>query len=203
MRHTEGDGVVATGRDAIPLHVIVQGKHIDVTPALRTYAETKVGKLTRYFDHVQDAQVVLGVERHKDLGKAQVVEVTLRGDGLVLRGEDASSDMYASIDLVVGKLKKQIEKYRSKFILKRRIDASRRKASLISAAEAAQRASPRELRIVRTKRFAMKPMTSEDAILQMELLGHDFFVFRSASTMEVNVVYRRKGGQYGVIEPET
>jgi putative sigma-54 modulation protein len=195
--------VVATGQDAIPLHVIVQGKHMDVTPALRTYAETKVGKLTRYFDHVQDAQVVLSVERHKDLGKAQVVEVTLRGDGIVLRGEDASSDMYASIDLVVGKLKKQIEKYRSKFILKRRIDASRRKASLISAAEAAQRATPPELRIVRTKRFAMKPMTSEDAVLQMELLGHDFFVFRNASTMEVNVVYRRKGGQYGVIEPET
>ncbi len=203
MRHTEGDGVVATGRDAILLHVIVQGKHIDVTPALRTYAETKVGKLTRYFDHVQDAQVVLSVERHKNLGKAQVVEVTLRGDGIVLRGEDASSDMYASIDIVVGKLKKQIEKYRSKFILKRRIAASRRKASLISAAEAAQRASPPDLRIVRTKRFAMKPMTSEDAILQMELLGHAFFAFRNASTMEVNVVYRRKDGQYGVIEPET
>ena len=195
--------MVARGRDAISLHVVVQGKHIDVTPALRTYAETKVGKLTRYFDHVQDAQVVLSVERHQDLGKAQVVEATLRGDGIVLRGEDASSDMYASIDLVVGKLKKQIEKYRSKFILKRRIDASRRKASLISAAEAAQRASPQELRIVRTKRFAMKPMTSEDAVLQMELLGHDFFVFRNASTMEVNVVYRRKDGQYGVIEPET
>jgi putative sigma-54 modulation protein len=194
--------VKATEQDAGSLHVIVQGKHLNVTPALRTYAETKVARLTRYFDHVQDAQVVLSVQRHKNLGKAQVVEVTLRGDGLVLRGEETSSDMYASIDLVVGKLKKQIEKYRSKFILKRRIDASRRKASLISAAEAAQRASPREPRIVRTKRFAMKPMTSEDAVLQMELLGHDFFVFRNAATMEVNVVYRRKDGQYGVIEPE-
>jgi putative sigma-54 modulation protein len=194
--------VKATEQDTGSLHVIVQGKHLNVTPALRTYAETKVGRLTRYFDHVQDAQVVFSVERHKSLGKAQVVEVTLRGDGLVLRGEEASSDMYASIDLVVAKLKKQIEKYRSKFILKRRIDASRRKASLISAAEAAQRASPREPRIVRTKRFAMKPMTSEDAVLQMELLGHDFFVFRNASTMEVNVVYRRKDGQYGVIEPD-
>src|SRR2546428_5437215 len=193
---------VARTRELRPLRVIVQGKHMDVTPALRDYAETKVGKIARYFDQIQDAQVVLSVERRGGLGKAQVVEITVRGDGIVLRGEDASSDMYASIDLVVGKLKKQIEKYRSKFILKRRIDASRRKASLISAAEAAQRASPRELSIVRTKRFAMKPMTSEDAILQMELLGHDFFVFRNASTMEVNVVYRRKDGQYGVIEPE-
>ncbi len=191
----------AAEQDAGFLHVIVQGKHMDVTPALRTYAETKVSKLTRYFDHVQEAQVVLSVERRKDLGKAQVVEVTVRGDGIVLRGEEASSDMYASVDLVVRKLKKQIEKYRSKFILKRRIDASRRKASLISAAEAAQRASPREPRIVRTKRFAMKPMTSEDAVLQMELLGHAFFVFRNAETMEVNVVYKRKDGQYGVIEP--
>lgn len=139
---------------------------------------------------------MLSVERRKELGKAQIVEVTLRGDGIVLHGEDASSDMFASIDLV-GKLKKQIEKYRSKFILKRRIDASRRKASLLSAGEAAQRASPREPRIVRTKRFAMKPMTPEDAVLQLELLGHDFFVFRNASTMGVNVVHRRKDGQYG------
>lgn len=194
---------MARSRSIDLLPVIVQGKHLDVTPALRTYAETKVGRLARYFDQVQDAHVVLSAERRGDLGKAQVVEVTVHGDGVVLRGEDASPDMYASIDLVVAKLKKQIEKYRSKLILKRRIDAARRKAQLISSAEAALRASPREPRIVRTKRFAMKPMTSEDATLQMELLGHDFFVFRNASTMEVNVVYRRKDGQYGVIEPET
>jgi putative sigma-54 modulation protein len=194
--------VNATEQNAASLHVIVQGKHIDVTPALRTYAETKVGKLTRYFDHVQEAQVVLSVERRKDLGRAQIVEVTVRGDGVVLRGEEASADMYASIDLVVRKLKKQIEKYRSKFILKPRIDSSRRKASLIAAAEAAQRASPPEPSIMRTKRFAMKPMTAEDAVLQMELLGHTFFVFRNAETMEVNVVYKRKDGKYGVIEPD-
>ncbi len=194
--------MVARIRDEVPLHVIVQGKHLDVTPALRSYAEAKVGKIDRYFDHVQDAQVVLSVERRDRLGKAQVVEVTVRGDGIVLRGEEASPDMYASIDLVAAKLKKQIEKYRSKLILKRRIDESRRKARLITSAEAALRAGPRESLIVRTKRFAMKPMTPEDAALQMELLGHTFFVFRNASTMEVNVVYRRKDGHYGVIEPE-
>src|SRR2546429_6334436 len=103
---------VARTRELRPLHVIVQGKHMDVTPALRGYAETKIGKIARYFDQVQDAQVVLSVERRGGLGKAQVVEITVRGDGVVLRGEDASSDMYASIDLVVAKLKKQIEKYR-------------------------------------------------------------------------------------------
>ena len=193
---------VARTRELRPLHVIVQGKHMDVTPALRGYAETKIGKIARYFDQVQDAQVVLSVERRGGLGKAQVVEITVRGDGVVLRGEDASSDMYASIDLVVAKLKKQIEKYRSKMILKRRIEESRRKARLHSSAEAALRAGPPGGGIVRTKRFAMKPMTQEDAVLQMELLGHDFFVFRNASTMEVNVVYRRNDGGYGVIEPE-
>jgi putative sigma-54 modulation protein len=175
---------------------------MDITPALRTYAETKVGKLARYFEHVQEAQVVLSVERRETLGKAQVVEVTVRGDGIVLRGEDASSDMYASIDLVAAKLKKQIEKYRSKMILKRRIEASRRRARLISAAEAALRESPSGPRIVRTKRFAMKPMTPEDAALQMDLLGHDFFVFRDSASMEVNVVYRRRDGDYGIIEPD-
>lgn len=193
---------MARVRERAPLHVIVQGKHLDVTAALRSYAETKVGRLARYFDHVQEGQVVLSVERRGKMGKAQVVEVTMRGDGIVLRGEGASEDMYASIDLVAAKLKKQIEKYRSKLILRRRIAESRRKARLFTSAEAALRAAPREPQIVRVKRFAMKPMTPEDAAMQMELLGHDFFAFRNADTMEVNVVYRRTDGHYGVIEPE-
>jgi len=190
-------------KDRGMLHVIVQGKHIQVTPALREYAEEKVGRIARYFDQVRDAQVVLSVERRGEMGKAQVVEVTVHGDGVVLRGEEASSDMYASIDLVAGKLKKQIEKYRSKFIDRRRIVESRKKtAQLAASRRALRRPDARESQVARVKRFAMKPMTAEDAALQMELLGHDFFVFRSAKTMEVNVVYRRTAGNYGVIEPE-
>lgn len=185
-----------------PLHVIVQGKHIAVTPALREYAEEKLGRLTRYFDHVQEAQVVLSVERRGDLGKAQVVEVSVRGDGLVLRGEEASADMYASIDLVAEKLKKQIERYRSKFIDRWRHEEGRKKTEALARARRALRAGPSEPQIVRVKRFAMKPMTAEDAALHMELLGHSFFAFRNASTMEVNVVYRRIAGNYGVIEPD-
>ena len=185
------------------LHVIVQGKHMQVTPALREYAEEKLGRIVRYFDQVHDAQVVLSVERHGGLGKAQVVEVTVHGDGVVLRGEEASSDMYASIDLVAEKLKKQIEKYRSKFIDRRRIAESRKKTARMAASKRAlRRPDAQEAQVVRVKRFAMKPMTAEDAALQMELLGHDFFVFRNAKTMEVNVVYRRAEGNYGVIEPE-
>jgi len=185
-----------------PLHVIVQGKHIAVTPALREYAEEKLGRITRYFDHVQEAQVVLSVERRGNLGKAQVVEVSVRGDGVVLRGEEASPDMYASIDLVAEKLKKQIERYRSKFIDRWRHEESRKKTEALARARRALRAGPQEPQIVRVKRFAMKPMTAEDAALHMELLGHSFFAFRNASTMEVNVVYRRIDGNYGVIEPE-
>ena len=187
-----------------PLHVIVQGKHIAVTPALREYAEEKLGRITRYFDHVQEAQVVLSVERRRgNVGRAQVVEVTVRGDGVLLRGEEASPDMYASIDVVVEKLKKQIERYRSKFIDRRRLAESRKKTQALVRADRALRAGPRELQIVRVKRFAMKPMTPEDAALQMELLGHDFFAFRNASSLEVNVVYKRADGNYGVIEPDS
>jgi len=197
---------VAKGRRTDPLHVIVQGKHLDVTPALREYAEEKVGKISRYFDQVQEAQVVLSVERRDGMGKAQVVEVTVWGDGLVLRGEEASQDMYASIDLVFDKLRKQIEKYRSKLIERRRISESRRKDRLAEAIRAEQRRPDidpeAETSIVRTKRFAMKPMTADDAVMQLELLGHDFFVFRNSETMEVNVVYCRDDGKYGLIEPE-
>lgn len=190
-------------KDSGMLHVIVQGKHMQVTPALREYAEEKLGRIVRYFDQVHAAQVVLSVERHVGLGKAQVVEVTVHGDGVVLRGEEASSDMYASIDLVTEKLKKQIEKYRSKVIDRRRIAESRKKTARIAAStRALRRPDTVEAQVVRVKRFAMKPMTAEDAAMQMELLGHDFFVFRNAKTMEVNVVYRRAEGNYGVIEPE-
>lgn len=190
-----------------PLNVIVQGKHIDVTPSLREYAEEKVGRIARYFDHAQEAQVVLSVERRDTLGKAQVVEVTVWGDGMVLRGEHASEDMYASIDGVSEKLRKQIEKFRSKLIEKRRIDEARKKERMVASAEAALRVTPDEPldgpRIVRTKRFAMKPMTPEEAALQMELLGHDFFVFRNTQSQEVNVLYKRADGNYGLIEPES
>lgn len=197
---------MAKGRRTDPLHVIVQGKHLDVTPALREYAEEKVGKISRYFDQVHEAQVVLSVERRDGMGKAQVVEVTVWGDGLVLRGEEASQDMYASIDLVFDKLRKQIEKYRSKLIERRRISESRRKDRLAEAIRAERRRPDidpeAETAIVRTKRFAMKPMTADDAVMQLELLGHDFFVFRNSETMEVNVVYCRDDGKYGLIEPE-
>ncbi len=190
----------------IPIRI--QGKHIAVTEALRAYVEQKLARLPRYFDQVQDAQVVLSVTKDRSLGKAQVVEVTVWCDGLVLRAEEASADMYSSIDAVAEKLERQIEKYRSRMIEKRRLDESRRRRRTEQSAEAALRAGPSESaatdtpRIVRTKRFVMKPMTTDEAIVQMELLGHEFFVFRQAGTQEVSVMYRRRDGDYGLIEPE-
>lgn len=191
-------------------NIIVQGRRTTVSPALRAYVEEKLGKLQRYLDQIQEAQVVLSVGKDRQVGRAHLAEVTVWGDGVVLRGAHSSEDMHVSVDAVVEKLEKQIGKYRSRLIEKRRIDASRtRRRRDVQAAVALRKVEqatvempglPKE--IVRTKRFAMKPMTAEDALMQMELLGHDFFVFRNTQTQEVNVLYRRKSGDYGLIEPE-
>lgn len=190
-------------------NIIVQGRRTTVSPALRAYVEEKLGKLRRYIDQIQEAQVVLSVGKDRQVGRAHIAEVTIWGDGLVLRGSHSSEDMHVSVDAVVEKLEKQIGKFRSRLIEKRRIDASRtRRRREVQAAVALRKVEqppdapglPKE--IVRTKRFAMKPMTAEDALIQMELLGHDFFVFRNTQSQEVNVLYRRKNGDYGLIEPE-
>lgn len=183
------------------MNVIIQGRNVEVPQTLQQYVERKVRKLTRLFQDLQEAQVVLSATRHGDLGRAQTVEVTVWGDGIVLRGEEATPDMRASIDLVVDKLLKQLAKARSRLIDKRRIDESRRRSARRTA-EARVRGEAAPPAIVRNKRFAMKPMTPEDAAVQMEFLGHDFFVFRSAATGDVNVLYRRRDGNLGLIEPE-
>ncbi len=186
------------------MNIIVAGRNIEVSPALRERVVEKVGRLAHHFEHVQKAQAWLRVEPHA--GRNQVVEVTLWGDGLVLRGEDASHDMYASIDVVVDKLDKQISKFRSRVIKHRRTLAGRRKQREAAAAQALRErsadAEAAPVQITRRKRFEMKPMTPEDAAIQMELLGHAFYMFRNSETNEMNVVYRRADGQYGLIEPE-
>ncbi len=192
-------------RTVRPFNLIIQGRHLEVGEPLKRYAERKLRKLTRHFDQLQEAQAVLKEERHRSDGRAQVVEVTVWGDGLVLRGRHSEGNMRAAIDGVVDKLERQIRKRRSRLIDKRRIEVSRARRRQAAAAEAALRAvpaAPMPAEVVRIKRFVMKPMTAEDAIIQMERLGHAFFVFRNAQTEEVNVLYRRRTGDYGVIEPE-
>lgn len=203
--------MVERQRKDIPVRV--QGKHMTVTDALRQHVEQKLSKLPRHFDQIQDAQVVLSVSRNSDVGRAQIAEVTVWCDGLVLRAEELSPDMYTSIDRAVEKLDRQIAKYRDRIIEKRRLDVTRARRRTRRSAEAALRAGPPPKMepaageilvpgIVRTKRFDLKPMTVDEATLQMELLGHAFFVFRNSATHDVSVVYRRRDGGYGLIEPE-
>ncbi len=174
---------------------MVRGKNIEVTDALKNYVEEKVGKVEKYFDDdtVIEAQVSLEVEKNR-----HIVEVTAFVDGLILRGEEVTGDMYASIDGVIEKLLRQIRKYKTKIQRKLRKEKKEYKKDVIKARK---ENGEDESEIVKTKRFAMKPMPVEEAVMQMDLLDHDFFVFSNADTNEVNVVYKRNDGNYGLIEP--
>lgn len=179
----------------------VRGKNIEATPSLIDYAEKKLGKLDKHFDQNTDVQVVLSTIRED-----HIVEVTVNLNGMILRGEEATGDMYASIDQVVDKLERQVKKYKTRIHKQKRQKGGVRNMNEKQAAlEAEQRAVEEEEdtpRVVRTKRFPLKPMTVEEAILQMDLLGHTFFVFANADTDVTNVIYKRKDGNYGLIEPE-
>ncbi len=179
------------------MNINVRGKNIEATPALVDYAQKKLGKLDKHFEQATDVQVVLSVIREE-----HIVEVTLNLNGLILRGEESTSDMYASIDMVVDKLERQVKKYKTRMNKSLRFRGMRTISEKHAALEAEERAEDDAPQVVRTKRFTLKPMSVEEAILQMDLLGHNFFVFTNAETDGVNVVYRRKDGNYGLIEPE-
>jgi putative sigma-54 modulation protein len=184
------------------LKVNIRGKNIQVTDALSEYVTKKLNKLERYFDYIPEAQVSLNVERGR-----HVVEVTIPlKNGYVLRGEEGTENMYASVDLVVEKLEKQLAKYKTRLYNRRFRQGGQPKANADLRAdlkeEFSEEADNEGIKIVKTKRFAFKPMYPEEAVMQMNLVGHDFFVFSNAETDEINVVYRRKDGNYGLIEPE-
>ena len=176
----------------------IRGKNIEITPSLREYVEKRVGKVTKYFEKVGEITVLLTVSKGR-----HIVEVTvpIQG-GIVLRGEEATMDMYTSIDLVVEKLERQIHKQKTK--LARRFRGGGFKAEVIEEQEkdhpVDKRDESAEYPAVKTKRFVVKPMDVREAIMQMNLLDHNFFVFRDSETEEVNVVYRRTDGNYGLIE---
>lgn len=170
---------------------VVRGKNIEVTDALRDYVEKRIGKLEKYLGEITNVQVTLVVEKNMHR-----VEVTIPVEGMIIRGEEASNDMYASIDLVVEKLERQVQKYRARLSKKLRNLASLE--PFAANGDAAEHVDE----LVKTKRFTVKPMPVEEAILQMNMVGHSFYVFRNAETNEVNVVYRRRDGKYGLIEPE-
>lgn len=180
-----------TERDG-PMKFIIVGKNIDVTPGLKSAVEDKIGKLEKYFTPDTEAHVTLSVEKER-----QKIEVTIPVKGNIIRSEQISSDMYVSIDLVEEIIERQLKKYKNKLIDKQQ-GAGYFKQEFIEN----DYMDEEEIKIVRTKKFDIKPMYPEDACIQMELLGHSFFVFVNAETEQVNVVYRRKGSTYGLIEPE-
>lgn len=175
------------------MRFIISGKNIDVTAGLRSSIEQKLGKLERYFTPTTEIIVTLSVEKER-----QKIEVTIPVKGTIIRSEQVSDDMYVSIDLVEEVIERQLRKYKNKLIDKHQEGGSFQPDFM----EAELPDDEDEIKIIRTKRFGMKPMFPEDACVQMELLGHSFFVFRNAETDEVNVVYKRKNGTYGLIEPE-
>jgi putative sigma-54 modulation protein len=183
------------------MKIQTRGENLQLTDALRDYAEKKIGRLEKYFDTppVQNVQVTLSVIRD-----VHIVEVTMPVNGIIIRAEERSPDMYASIDLVSDKLEGQIRKHKTKLNRRFRDEGIRTliRESAATAPAVLEEELAEEGRIVRVKKFAFKPMTTEEAVLQMDLLGHDFFVFSNAETEEVNVVYRRYDGNYGLIEPE-
>lgn len=174
------------------MRYIMYGKNIEVTEGLRTAVEDKFGKLARYFTEDTEIHVTFSVEK-----EVQKIEVTIPMKGNIVRAEEESADMYASIDMVEDTIERQLRKFKNKLVDKKQNAVSLSQAFVTEEAE-----DDEEVKIVRTKRFAVKPMDVEEACIQMELLGHSFFVFRNAETDEVNVVYKRKGNTYGLIEPE-
>ncbi len=181
------------------MNIIISGKNMDITDALRRQINKKVGKLERYFVPGTEAQVTLSVEKNR-----HIVEVTIPFNGILIRAEESTDNMYASIDKVLDKLERQIHKYRTKLERNFRTGAFANEKLEFSIAPqpALDISDDDELKIVRTKRFPVKPMSIEEALMQMDLLGHSFFVFSNSETDEVNVVYKRHDGKYGLIEPD-
>lgn len=175
----------------------IRGKNIELTDALKDYVTKRLSKLEKYIDDVKGVQVALSLE-----GVGHKVEVTIPLNGVILRGEEIGEDMYASIDLVEEKLEKQIEKYKTKLYKSHRSIGLKKAIAEEVRKEIEEKGAEENFKVVRTKRFAFKPMDEEEAIMQMNLLGHTFFVFSNSGTDEVNVVYKRKDGNYGLIEPD-
>ena len=171
---------------------VIVGKNIEVTPGLRSAAEDKIGKLEKYFTSETEAHVTLSVEKER-----QKIEVTIPVKGSIIRSEQVSNDMYVSIDLVEEIIERQLKKYKNKLVDQKQ-SAGFFKQEFIDK----EYMDEEEIKIIRSKKFDIKPMYPEDACIQMELLGHNFFVFCNAETDQINVVYKRKGNTYGLIEPE-
>lgn len=170
------------------MNIIVNGRHLEVTPALKAYAEEKIKKFERYLSNITEATVTLSVEKY-----SHKVEVLLKANGLMIQAESVTGEIYSAIDEVVEKLDKQVKRYKEKLLSHRKGEGKNAELPLEPEAETG--------RIIRTKRFDMKPMSPDEAAMQMDLIDKDFFVFANDMSGAMNVIYRRKDGNYGLIEP--
>ncbi len=194
------------------MHVTVTGRNIDLTPALKDYLLEKLRRAQKHFDHPFEVTALLSVAKNPSIADSQTAEVTLKVNGTVIRGEESTENMYASIDLVADKIERQLRKYKTRYWQKGNKDKNHKEESEVidvSAEEDNDLAVTKALtfegirpRIVRSKRFPLKPMTAEEAASHMDLLGHDFFMFINSESGHVNTVYHRRDGNYGLIEPE-
>ena len=175
----------------------VKGKNVEVTDSIRQYAEEKLGKLGRQLADPTRVELELALEKNPSISANHVAEATIWTKGPVLRAREANVDMKASIDQLVDKLERQVKRYKAKRRARRSVVAPVGEVIPDDAVPV-----DGEPEILKTKRFPVKPMSPEEAVLQLELVGHDFFVFRNGESLDVNVVYRRKDGSYGLIEPE-
>ncbi|MEJ8552681.1 ribosome hibernation-promoting factor, HPF/YfiA family [Tepidibacter sp. Z1-5] len=175
------------------MKLTIVGKNIEITEGIKLSIEEKLGKIDKYFNNDMDVRATIRAKKSR-----QTIEVTIIPvSGNIIRAEDSEENLYAAIDVVVDKLSKQLRKYKTKLINKSQDNASIRFENIESSIE---NENDSEINIVRRKKFGIKPMSEEEAILQMELLGHNFFVFTDSETSEMSVAYKRKSGDYGIIE---
>jgi putative sigma-54 modulation protein len=198
------------------MNVVVTGRNIDLTPALKDYLLDKLQRSQKHFDHSLNVTALLSVAKNPSVAESQTAEVTIKVNGAVIRGEESTENMYASIDLVADKIERQLRKYKTRYNQKggktrdfsvepndldedsdAMVEFDRQPATATAVADDAKP------KIVRSKRFPLKPMGAEEACKHMDLLGHDFFMFINSDTNHVNTVYHRRDGNYGLIEPES
>lgn len=191
------------------MHVTVTGRNIELTPALKDYLVDKLQRSQKHFDHALNVTALLSVAKNPSVAESQTAEITIKLNGSIIRGEESTENMYASIDLVADKIERQLRKYKTRYFHKGNKARERNGSGAVdvSAVPDSDVAVLKELdefrpKIVRSKRFPLKPMLPEEACKHMDLLGHDFFMFINSDSNQVNTVYHRRDGNYGLIEPE-
>ncbi|MCX7845121.1 MAG: ribosome-associated translation inhibitor RaiA [Dictyoglomaceae bacterium] len=173
------------------MQINITGKNVSISQAMQDYVEKKISKLSRFFDQISHVEIVFKGEDRKDAGRSHIVEVTLDVNGAIIKASEENQDFRTCIDLVVDKLEIQLKKYKEKLI-----ERGRRRPNVREILPIKEESKPK---VVKVKRFGLKPMDIEEAILQMEMLGHDFFLYLDAETNKISLLYKRKDGNYGLI----